>query len=123
MAFNHTKLAVYQHSLDGLELCDRICNELPTGRRNVRDQMDRAATSVVAKIAEGAGEFSPREKARFYRMACRSAVEVAAWLDVCLRRKEADLATAHAALSLYDEITAMLVSLSKRSKGRGVGRG
>jgi four helix bundle protein len=36
-------------------------------------------------IAEGAGEFSPSEKARFYRMARRSATECAAILHVCRR--------------------------------------
>jgi len=32
----------------------------------------------VLNIAEGAGEFSPSEKARFYRMALRSGTECAA---------------------------------------------
>ncbi len=36
-------------------------------------------------IAEGAGEYAVDEKARFYRMAKRSATECAGVLDVCQR--------------------------------------
>ena len=75
MPFDHEKLDVYHPALDALELCDQIGGDLPPGRANVRDQLDRASTSVVANIAEGAGEFSRPEKARFYRIARRSAIE------------------------------------------------
>jgi four helix bundle protein len=51
-------------------------------RASLKDQLDNAASSVVANIAEGAGEFSGKEKARFYRMARRSAVEIAAWVEI-----------------------------------------
>ncbi|MEM1418216.1 MAG: four helix bundle protein, partial [Myxococcota bacterium] len=44
---------------------------------------------MVANIAEGAGEFSPSEKARFYRMARRSAIETVAWIEIAARRGEA----------------------------------
>ena len=37
----------------------------------------------MLNIAEGVGEYSAAEKARFYRMAKRSATESAAILDVC----------------------------------------
>ena len=39
--------------------------------------------SICLNTAEGAGEFSVAEKARFYRLARRSAAECAAALDVC----------------------------------------
>ena len=39
--------------------------------------------SICLNTAEGAGEFSPAEKARFYRIARRSATECAASLDIC----------------------------------------
>ncbi len=58
MPFDHEKLDVYHRALDALELSDRIGTMLPPGRAGVRDQLDRASTSVVANIAEGAGEFS-----------------------------------------------------------------
>jgi four helix bundle protein len=52
------------------------------GQAAVRDQLGRASLSIVLNIAEGAGRFSPRDKARFYGMARGSACECAAVLDV-----------------------------------------
>ena len=40
---------------------------------------------ISLNIAEGAGEYAVDEKARFYRMAKRSATECAGVLDVCQR--------------------------------------
>jgi four helix bundle protein len=40
---------------------------------------------VPLNIAEGAGEHAVNEKARFYRMAKRSATECASIFDVCKR--------------------------------------
>lgn len=40
--------------------------------------MGRAGLSVLANFAEGAGESSPGDKARFYRYSLRSASEFAA---------------------------------------------
>ena len=85
------------------------------GRAHLRDQIERAVTSVVANIAEGAGEFSPKEKARFYRMARRSAIEVAAWLEVTARRQEAPEPLLTRALALLEEVVAMLVSPIKNA--------
>ena len=95
MAFDHHKLDVYRRALELLETCDEVVNQLPPGRAHVRDQMDRAACSVVANTAEGAGEFSRKEKARFYRMARRSAIEQAAWLEIIARRHEKADVLAH----------------------------
>jgi len=113
MPFDHEKLDVYHRALDALELCDRVGAMLSPGRAGLRDQLDRASTSVVANIAEGAGEFSRPEKARFYRIARRSAVEVVAWLDITRRRNEADRPILDEAMALYEAIVAMLVRLIK----------
>ena len=81
--FDHEKLDVYGTSIEFLIVVDAIAQELPRGRAYLRDQLRRAPTSVPLNIAEGAGEYSKSEKARFYRMAKRSAIECAAILDVC----------------------------------------
>ena len=122
MPFDHGKLDVYHHALDALERCDRIGKALPRGRAGVRDQLDRASTSVVANIAEGAGEYSRREKARFYRIARRSAVEAVAWLDITRRRNEAERATIDEAMDLYEGVVAMLVRLTKVTSPRREGQ-
>ena len=72
-----------------------------------------AATSIPLNIAEGAGEFAAAEKARFYRMAKRSATECAAILDVC-RRIDALTPGAHnEARGLLLRVVSMLTKLSK----------
>jgi four helix bundle protein len=53
----------------------------------VKNQLDRAATSIVLNIAEGAGEFCVDEKQRFYRMARRSSTATAAILTILKRRR------------------------------------
>ena len=89
MTFDHERLDVYQRALDALDLCDAITAQMPAGRAHLKDQLDRAATSVVLDVAEGAREFSPDEKSRFYRIARRSATETAAILHIVARRGHA----------------------------------
>jgi four helix bundle protein len=119
MSFDHKKLDVYHRALDAMQACDEIVERLPPGRSHLRDQINRAVSSIVANTAEGAGEFSPKEKARFYRMARRSAIEVAAWLDIIARRKEAPPPMIDHALSLLEPVVAMLVRLIKNSSRSG----
>ena len=84
-SFDHERLDVYQAAIDFVALANEVVERLPRGRGYLADQLQRAATSVPLNVAEGAGEFSGNEKARFYRMAKRSATECAAILDVCRR--------------------------------------
>ena len=55
---------------------------LPPGRGELRDQLDRAALSIVLNTAEGGGRTGAADKARFYAMARGSAMECAALFDV-----------------------------------------
>ena len=83
--FDHEKWDVYQAALELVVLINHIVELLPRGKAHLGDQLQRAGTSVPLNIAEGAGEYSMSEKARFYRMARRSATECASILDVCKR--------------------------------------
>lgn len=80
--FDFEKLDVFGVAVDMVICVDAIAEALPVGRAYIRDQLRRAANSVPLNIAEGAGEFAPAEKARFYRMAKRSATEAAAQVIV-----------------------------------------
>lgn len=82
---DHERLDIYQHALAFVVSAHQIADALPGKRGDVGDQLRRASTSIAFNVAEGAGEFAPREKARFYRIARRSAVECAAILDVAAR--------------------------------------
>jgi four helix bundle protein len=83
--FDHEKLDVYQAAIELVVLIDDIVEHLPRGRAYLADQLQRAGTSVPLNVAEGAGEYSGAEKAKFYRIAKRSATECAAIFDICRR--------------------------------------
>lgn len=113
MPLDHHRLNVYRDALGLLAVIDDIGNRLPTGSGRLRDQLDNAATSIVANIAEGAGEFSPNEKKRFYRMARRSVTAVAAWIDILAQRKQIDEETHARVDALMTSVVSMLVGLIK----------
>ena len=83
--FDHEKLEVYCVAVEYADAADSIAGKLKAGNGHIRDQLRRASDSVVNNIAEGAGEFQPGEKARFYRIALRSCTESAATLHTCQR--------------------------------------
>ena len=123
MSFDHDRLDVYQRALELLDLIDRIVEQMPAGRAHLKDQLDRAATSIVLNIAEGAGEFSLADKQRFYRMARRSATESAAVLDVIRRRGHAPGELLDQARELLIRIVSMLVDPGPRPTLIGHGHG
>lgn len=83
------------------------------GHGPLADQLQRAASSITLNIAEGAGEFSPAEKARFYRIAKRSATECAAIVDVAQHRSCISDEHFTAARSLLLRVVGMLVKLTR----------
>jgi four helix bundle protein len=83
--FDYERWDVYQAALELVVLISDLVEQLPRGKAYLADQLQRAGTSVPLNIAEGAGEHAINEKARFYRMAKRSATECASILDVCKR--------------------------------------
>ena len=114
MSLDHTKLDVYHRALDLLDYLDQIQELMPAGRAHLRDQLDRAGTSIVLNIAEGAGEFSLPDKQRFYRMARRSATETAAILDILDRRKAVAFEVVQAARELIVRVVSMLARLASK---------
>lgn len=112
--FDHDKLDVYHLAIDFFATADAIIGDLPKGRSKLADQLSRAALSISANIAEGAGEFSGDAKANFYRIACRSATECAAILDACRKVDIADHSRAEHGRETLLRIVAMLIRLCKR---------
>lgn len=115
--FDHEKLDVYQQSLSFCgwvgDLLERV-----KGKASVKDQLDRASTSVPLNIAEGNAKFSAPDRSRFFEIARGSAVECAACLDVLVARKlvgEEQVVTAKEQLV---GITQMLVGLLRKFSDR-----
>ncbi len=112
-SFDHERLDVYQVALDFAEIADGMLDCLRPKRAKLADELDRASISIVLNVAEGAGEFSRKEKARFYRMAKRSATECAAVLDLCKRYKVGDESERSKGRGLLLRIVSMLVKMAK----------
>jgi four helix bundle protein len=122
-SFDHERLEVYRIGIDFVALTDEIVEGFPSGRAYLADQLHRAATSIVLNIAEGAGEFSKKDKARFYRMALRSATECAAIVDVGKRLQLGEEKRLASARELLLRIVSMLVRLVRTVGTEGTGRG
>jgi len=111
--FHHSRLIVYRKSIDFVALAAGIIPAIEPSYAFLRDQLGRAATSIALNVAEGSGEFSRAEKARFYRIARRSATESAAILEALEAvgfRQVQMLATGR---NLLHEIIAMLTVMAK----------
>ena len=80
--FDHERLDVYQLAIDFIRDAQDTIHSIPPGDASLTDQLRRASTSICLNIAEGSGELSRKEKARFYRIAKRSATECAAIIDI-----------------------------------------
>jgi four helix bundle protein len=82
--------------------------EFPTYRKHLRDQLVRAADSVVLNIAEGMSKTSPDERRHHLSVAKGSAAEVAAVIDI------ADLPGSGERREELRRIGAMLTVLRRR---------
>jgi len=83
--FDHEKLNVYQEAIPFVGWCDQILQRCPD-KAAVKDQLDRASSSIPLNIAEGNGKWSGRDRCRFLEIARGSAVECAACLDVLVAK-------------------------------------
>ncbi len=90
MTFIFERLDVYQKSVDLAAEISMFTESLPRGTYYLSDQLNRAALSVVANIAEGNGRWHANDKKSFFWIARSSAQECVAILEVCCRRKLID---------------------------------
>ena len=109
--FEHEKLEVYRLSRElNREIC-RLTKMAGKGAYDHLDQLVRSGSSMSRNIAEASGEWAPKEKAKFYRYAKRSACEVAAALDVLVDYQMLRESDTQPAKELLQRIIPMLVKL------------
>ncbi len=106
----HEKLIAYQRSITFVAWAGEFL-EQTQGKISVREQLDRASTSIPLKIAEGNGKFSTKDRARFLQMALGSALECAACLDVFVARKVAGGEQVESGKAMIEEIVRLLYGL------------
>jgi four helix bundle protein len=127
MGIHYKDLDVYRLALDFVELAAQIAKRIPRGQGQMADQLRRASSSSAYNTGEGAGEFAPREKARFYRMALRSATESSTIIDIVHRLGFIDAELHARAETMLERLIGMLTKLVHRHGGEatitGIERG
>ena len=113
---DHEKLRVYQQSLEFISWLEPLWPVIPA-KLSVRDQLDRASTSIPLNIAEGNGRFTEKDRCRFFDIARGSALECAAALDVLWAKKLIPITTAQEGKSFISGMISMLVGLIKNNSG------
>ena len=78
--FDHEKLEVYRVAREFLVVATALAARKMS--RDLRDQFDRASSSILFNIGEGAGKTAKADKQRSYEIARGSTTEAATQLDV-----------------------------------------
>jgi four helix bundle protein len=105
------QLDAYKAAIEYVRLTRPLVLRLRRQDAVMADQLQRAVLSVACNIAEGAGEFSPGDKARLYRYALRSATETVAILDAAAAVGSAEHSEHTQNRSLGMRLVAMLTRL------------
>jgi len=90
MTFAFEKLLVYQKSVD---FADQVCvvtEEFSRGYGFLVDQLNRAALSISANIAEGNGRFTKADRKNFFFISRGSVQECVPLLELARRRSLID---------------------------------
>ncbi len=83
--FDHEKLEVYREAIAFIAWLSALL-EGTVRVGEVKDQLDRASTSIPLNIAEGNGKYAPKDLCRYFDTANGSALECAAGLDVLVAK-------------------------------------
>lgn len=115
--FDHEKLKVYQAAIRFVTWSTDLLIEVQA-RAAVKDQLDRASTSVPLNIAEGNGKIAIRDRCRFVDIARGSALECAACLDVLVAKRLLEEESIRVGKEQLLEIVSMLVGLTNSLSAR-----
>ncbi len=120
--FDHERLEVYQESIAFIAwLSTLLDGTVRVG--DVKDQLDRASTSIPLNIAEGNGKYTPKDRCRFFDIAHGSALECAAGLDVLVAKTKLTPEQIRPGKEGLQRIVRMLIGLIKRNSTREYHKG
>ena len=115
--FDHEKLEVYREAVAFVAwLSALVDGTLRLG--DVKDQLDRASTSIPLNIAEGNGKYTAKDRCRFFDIAHGSALECAAGLDVLVAKGKLSPEQIRPGKETLQKIVRMLMGLIKRNSSR-----
>jgi four helix bundle protein len=115
--FDHEKLEVYREAIAFIAWLSGLL-EGAVRIGDVKDQLDRASTSIPLNIAEGNGKYAPKDRCRFFDIAHGSALECAAGLDVLVAKEKLTPAQIRPGKERLQKIVRMLMGLIKRNSTR-----
>ena len=116
--FPHEKLDVYREAIAFIAWASALLEGIVrTG--DVKDQLDRAATSLALNIAEGNGKYALKDRCRFFDIAHCSSLECAAGLDVLVAKSKLTTEQSRPGKERLQRIVQMLMGLIKSNSTRG----
>jgi four helix bundle protein len=120
--FDHEKLEVYREAIAFIAWLSALL-EGTVRIGDVKDQLDRASTSIPLNIAEGNGKYAPKDRCRFFDIAYGSALECAAGLDVLVAKAKLTPDQIRCGKERLQKIVRMLMGLIKRNSTRAYDKG
>jgi four helix bundle protein len=120
--FDHEKLEVYREAIAFIAWLSALL-EGTVRVGDVKDQLDRASTSIPLNIAEGNGKYTPKDRCRFFDTAHGSALECAAGLDVLVAKAKLTPEQVRPGKETLQRIVRMLMGLIKRNSTREYDKG
>jgi four helix bundle protein len=115
--FDHERLEVYQQTIGFVAWLSAILQAV-VRVGDVKDQLDRASTSIALNIAEGNGKYAMKDRCRFLDIAYASALECAAGLDVLVAKGKLQLNEIRPGKEQLQRVVRMLMGLIKRHSTR-----
>src|SRR5258708_2975245 len=119
--FAHEKLEVYGEAIAFIAWLSALL-EGSARLGDVKDQSDRASTSIPLNIAEGNGKYTPKDRCRYFDTAHGSALECAAALDVLVAKGKLTPDEIRPGKERLQRIVRMLMGLIKRNSTRDYDR-
>ena len=120
--FDHEKLDVYREAIAlNAWLTTLLDGAVRAG--DLKDQLERASSSIALNIAEGNGKYAPKDRCRFFDIAHGSTLECAAALDVLVAKSKLTLEQIRPGKEKLQRIVRMFMGLIKRNSTRDYDQG
>ena len=120
--FDHEKLEVYREAILFIAWLSALL-EGTVRIGEVKDQLDRASTSIALNIAEGNGKYTPKDRCRFFDIAHGSALECAAGLHILVARTKLTPDQIRPGKERLHRVVRMLIGLIKSKSTRDYEKG
>jgi four helix bundle protein len=121
MVFRYESLKVWPIALEYVDACFIVADSLPQRVQfSMGEQLRRAATSIVANIAEGSAKSTSRSERNHYDIARGSLAETVGLLALCQRRRYLDDDRHQRLYNRANVISSILQGLMKANENKTI---